>query len=234
MIDLIVLSHNRLAFTEACVKNLIKNTNWQEVGGLYIFDDDSSDGTREYLQAEKYPIKPQFRFGQYGSPVRIMNEFLYKDSQNPVFAKIDSDTMVPKHWLDECLRVMHLHPGLDLLGIEAFRPVKSGAGVQREFDTAAFIGGIGLMRTRAFSVSQPTPHGRHGFTSWQERHEEISKGWLNPAIPVFLLDWIPREPWLSLTRDYVNSGWNRDWSQLFPGRCPYPESRRELWSWYCK
>ncbi len=241
MIDILFLSHNRLEFTKLCFENLIKNTNWSEVARLVIYDDESTDGTREYL--ERLAGAPsrntvsgnvELRTGAFGSPVAIMNNYLRRDPAK-MFAKIDSDTMVPPMWLDECLRVMDMHPRVDLLGIEAFRPVKPGTVDGRSVDSAAFIGGIGLMRSRAFRYSMPNPDGKHfGFTSWQEKDTEMEKAWLNPALPVFLLDWIPREPFRTLTAEYVKRGWNRDWSTIFPEQCPYPEERKDLWDWYCQ
>lgn len=232
--DLIYLAHNRLEFTKASLSVLIENTNWEEVERLLIYDDNSVDGTREYLQSVKYPKNPSFRFSKFGSPVAAMNDYLCDDNASHLFAKIDSDTMVPKGWLDDCMRVLHLNPGLHLLGIEAFRPVVTGRIPSRSFDDAEFIGGIGLMRTSAFEKSLPRPNGRFGFTAWQQNNEAVRKGWLNPALPVFLLDWLPREPWRSLTQEYVQKGWNRDWATIFPQLCPYPEDRKDLWSWWCQ
>lgn len=233
MIDILFLTHNRLEFTKTCLANLIANTNWKDVGRLLVYDDDSKDGTREYLQSVAYPVSTEFRFGGYGSPVTVMNTYLRRDPVR-LFAKIDSDTMVPPMWLESCLHIMDMHPRLDLLGIEAFRPVAPGFIQERSFDGADFIGGIGLMRSRAFGQSMPQPDGRFGFTSWQERNTEVEKAWLNPALPVFLLDWLPREPWRSLTKEYVTRGWARDWSGIFPAQCPYPEERKDLWSWWCE
>jgi hypothetical protein len=243
MIDILFLAHNRLEFTKLCLANLIKNTNWSEVARLVIYDDESTDGTREYLHSFdpgickiefEGKVNVEVRTGSFGSPVAIMNNYLRRDPAL-MFAKIDSDTMVPSGWLDECLRVMDMHPRVDLLGIEAFRPVQPGQHDSRSIDSAAFIGGIGLMRSRAFRYSMPNPDGKHfGFTAWQEHDTELEKAWLNPALPVFLLDWIPREPFRSLTKDYVSKGWNRDWSTIFPEQCPYPEDRKDLWSWWCE
>jgi GT2 family glycosyltransferase len=44
VIDLIFLSHNRREFTEACLQNLIRNTNWDRVNRLILYDDNSTDG----------------------------------------------------------------------------------------------------------------------------------------------------------------------------------------------
>lgn len=233
LIDLLFLSSNRLEFTKAVMANLLLNTDWNQVSRILLYDDNSEDGTREYLRALEYPVPADFRNRTFGSPVKVMNHYLDEDPAE-MFAKIDSDTMVPKFWLEECMRVMHIHSDLDLLGIEAFRPVDVSSGAHRGYDDAQFIGGIGLMRTRAFADSLPRPNGRFGFTRWQESKPDVKKGWLNPALPVFLLDWLPREPWRSLTNQYVAAGWNRDWNAIFPEQCPYPEVRKDLWSWWCE
>jgi len=249
MIDLIYLAHNRLEFTKASLANLIANTDWDQVSRLLIYDDNSTDGTREYLQSVEYPARPEVQlcFGTFGSPVAIMNHHIQAGGEE-LFAKIDSDTMVPLGWLEECLPVVDR---LDLLGIEARLCVDEvtpcpwerpqGFRAWRSFVPASFIGGIGLMRRPAFrhplsgELSLPIPNGRFGFTSWQERHNcqriegdgWLRIGWLNPSMPTFLLDRLPREPWSSLSREYVDKGWQRAWP-------PYDESYSDQWSWWCE
>ncbi len=229
MIDILYLAHNRLEFTKASVAALIDNTEWNLVKRLFIYDDNSQDGTREYLTGLQYPILTEFVYGSFGHPVTVMNHFFREKARSTIFAKIDSDTMVPPHWLSECLNVIEAQPELDLLGIEAFRPVVAEPTV-RTYDDARFIGGIGLMRMRAFSESRPAAAGtRFGFTEWQELRKaqhQLQPGWLNPALPVFLLDRIPREPWRSLSLEYIAKGWQRDWG-------PYGEESKVLWSWWC-
>jgi glycosyltransferase involved in cell wall biosynthesis len=229
MIDLLYLSHNRLEFTKASLNTLEDNTDWNLVGQLIICDDNSTDGTAEYLgkwidDREEMPIVPHFQ--AFCHPVNAMRTYLLEHSLHSIFAKIDSDTMVPPGWLNTCLKVMDRHTELDLLGIEAFNPINAN-GVERDYTEARFIGGIGLMRTRAFQNSGlPEAAGRyHGFTEWQERRPWIRKGWLNPSLPVFLLDRLPFEPWRSLSREYVEKFGQRDWG-------PYDENSKELWSWW--
>jgi hypothetical protein len=119
---------------------------------------------------------------------------------------------------------MSINANLDLLGIEAFRPVVPGR-TQRGYSPAEHIGGIGLMRTRCFATL-PRPRGRYGFTAWQQLTRKVTTGWLDPALPVFLLDRLPREPWRSLSKQYVAKGWQRDWG-------PYSEDQRAMWEWWC-
>jgi hypothetical protein len=228
VIDILYLSHNRLEFTKASLKALVENTNWNLVAKLIIYDDDSQDGTREFVQKLSFPFLSVVRAGTYGSPVQVMIDYLADISPHDrvPFAKIDSDTMVPPGWLDECMRIMDVHQELDLLGIEAFNDIAPGVVHYRSYKTAAHIGGIGLMRSSAF-VTVPRPNGRYGFTAWQEQNPEVVKGWINPSLPVFLLDRLPREPWRTFSEEYIAKGWQRRWG-------PYTEEFKRLWSWWCE
>jgi hypothetical protein len=222
--DLLFVAHNRYRFTKLVFETLIANTDWSLVDNLVITDDESCDGTREYLAQVEAPVPIVRMFGRYGSPVTVMNTYLQAGFEAPIFVKIDSDTMVPPGWLNETSKVMRLYPELDLLGIEAFRPVVAGEAV-RTYDEADFIGGIGLMRKRAFCASLPRANGRFGFTAWQERTKHVTPGWLNPALPVFLLDRMPMEPFVSLSADYEKRGWQRPWPK-------YTDEQAVLWGWW--
>lgn len=225
MIDILYLTRNRLGFTKASLAALIRNTAWRDVERLLLYDDQSEDETRDYLRSIAYPAKAEFRFGAFGSPVAVMNHYLTGiDATEPrLFAKIDNDTMVPPGWLPDCLQVIHTHAPLTLLGIEAMNPVRP-AGIPRDYTPAEFIGGIGLMRAERF-ITLPRPSGRFGFTAWQANTKGVTAGWINPALPVFLLDRIPREPWLTLSREYTAKGWQRPWP-------PYGEESKPMWDWW--
>jgi GT2 family glycosyltransferase len=230
MIDLIHLSHNRLEFTKASLAALEANTNWAKVGRLILYDDNSQDGTREFLEAwareTLIGTDVELRFGTFGHPVNVMLDFLRNLQRHSIFGKIDSDTMVPPAWLDQCLDVMDRRPELDLLGIEAMNPVDD-CPQKRSYTDARFIGGIGLMRAAVFFQNPGLgPSGRYfGFTEWQERNPIVKKGWLNPSLPVFLLDRVPLEPWRSLSKEYTERFGQRDWG-------PYDMNMAAMWEWW--
>ena len=225
MIDLIYLAFNRLEFTKASMSALIANTEWNLVRKFIIYDDGSTDGTWEYLQALKYPYPANLIFRKIGGPVAITKHYLAHGPAE-MFAKIDNDTMVPPCWLSECLKVMNTSPKLDLLGIEAFYHLQSGQAA-RGYVPARHIGGIGLMRSRCFRTmpKEHGPGGRFGFTAWQTWNKGVVKGWISPSLPVFLLDRMAMNPWLSLSQSYIKNGWQRDWKK-------YTEDQKELWSWW--
>jgi glycosyltransferase involved in cell wall biosynthesis len=221
MIDILFLAFNRLEFTRETLAAMVRNTDWDRVRRIVVYDDGSTDGTREHLQEFDYPVDVEIRHSKLGSPVAIMNEYLGNRPAD-VFAKIDNDTVLPPGWLTECLNVMNAHAELDLLGIEAFNKVKAG-DCPRGYQPARFIGGIGLMRRRCFK-SFPRPNGRFGFTQWQRQNAGVVKGWINPSLPVFLLDKMFLEPWLGLSNDYIAKGWQRQWPPYSPIDCA-------LWKW---
>lgn len=225
MIDLLFLGCNRLAFTRASTAALLVNTDWRQVDRIILYDDSSTDGTAEYLESLRFPVEHEFRPGTYGSPVSVMIDYLMgiPPERDCTFAKIDSDVVTPPGWLGECLKIMHANPEVDLLGIEPMRPVIAGRA-ERAAEPADFIGGIGLMRNRAF-ITLPRPNGRFGFTAWQYKSGWVKPAWINPALPVFLLDRLPMEPWVSLSAEYVAKGWQRPWDK-------YAEHQSAMWGWW--
>lgn len=227
VIDLLFVAYKRLEFAKAAFENLVANTNWSKVRTLYIYIDGNTNEPSElraWLMAQNPPVNVRVRAAEYGGPVAIMNDYL-RGHDAPIFGKIDDDTMVPAGWLDTCLEVMDKHPVVDLLGIEAFYQVVPEK-CERGYVAAKHIGGIGLMRTSAFEKEKPKARGRFGFTEFQHEHPEIIKGWLNPSLPVFLLDRLPIEPWFSLSKQYEAKGWQRPWPHYSE------DTHKHLWEWW--
>jgi hypothetical protein len=145
--------------------------------------------------------------------------------------KVDNDVCVPPGWLPVLLSVAHRHPRVELLGMEAgwtgVRERRRGHN-RYSVNEAKHIGGVGLMRTRAFEVRRPVPlslgkNGRAGFTIWQHRFH-LRAGWVTPDLEVVQLDRIPEEPWQTLSERYVELGWARAWE-------PYTLDMKGWWKW---
>lgn len=239
MIDLLYVACNRLAFTTETTHALLRHTDWSLVRRLYVHDDGSDDGTAEFLDAalEKHTahlpdLDVVFQSKQLGGPVAAMNWLLEHSADDPcdVFGKVDNDMVVCPGWLNEMLRVLNLHPDLDILGMEPFvggpEPVEFDAFGSigawqnacwlegRTITPASHIGGKGLIRRRAFEHPRSDKmwaDGYQGFTQWQHRNRHVRKAWITPDLPVFGLDQIPVEEWQQITAGYVADGVQRAW-----------------------
>lgn len=220
--DILFCAWNRLQMTTATWAWMLGNTNWDFVNRLVVYDDGSEDGTLEFLReaVRDTPVPAEFRIGDFRSPPAIMNHYL-QTTEASLFAKIDNDIALPGGWLDALMSVMNGRKKPDLLGMEAGmvemagRDGKKWSGRYR-FEPATNIGGVGLMRTRAFREHPEIPsRGRFGFTEWQQRYD-LNRGWIVPDIHCPQLDRIPLEPWVSLTETYIENGWSRPWGKYDP------------------
>lgn len=226
-VDVLYLAWNRLAFSQFTFPALLDNTDWELVNHLHVYDDGSEDGTAEYLAAaiDASPVPSTFHPCGFRSPVETMNHYLEADPA-PLFAKIDSDIAVPPGWLTVMAGVLERHPRTELLGMEPGRMGVAPAdwdGIHRP-DPARWIGGVGLMRSSAFTGRRRlAADGRHGFTQFQQEYRTAS-AWVTPDIPVFSMDQLPFDPWKTLAREYVEVGWARPWPAYYP-------SSTHLWDW---
>lgn len=216
---------------------MVANTDWTKVARIIVYDDGSEDGTSDYLihALEQMNARPetQFRETKRLGPVAILMDYVLLGGTD-VFARIDNDTMVPPGWLGECLGLLDANPTVDLLGIEARSDVAPAGSPPRTVYDGHYIGGIGLMHRRAFrqmAALRPLPHvdgaaSRFGFEEWQGSRGDIRKVWIQPPLPVCLLNRVPFEPWASLSREYVEKAWQRAWPE------PYAANRTDLWEWW--
>lgn len=233
MIDILYVSHNRLEMTRESFGALLQNTDWNEVAGLFIADDSSEDGTFEYLDlaVERVPdnVEVTIYGGPFGGPVAATNWYLDFVSEDvETMAKIDNDFVVCPGWIGDMLKTLTRYPEIDILGFEPFVGDPKMPPARRDYRLAEHIGGKGLIRLRSFAHCRPRPSGHHGyfgFTEFQVKHAHLKKAWVVPDLPVFGLDQLPFEPWISLTQTYVARGWQRFWP-------PYDERATGYWDWW--
>jgi hypothetical protein len=215
-VEILYLAWNRLDYTSVSWHLMVQNTDWRQVEKLTVYDDGSEDGTLEFLRdrvADFGSCDVELRETDLRSPVAVMNHFL-AERRAPLFAKIDNDILLPLNWLQAMTSVMKRFPDVELLGMEAGRtrlPADHMRPKDYEAEEASHIGGVGLMRTEAFTSRAKMPErGRFGFTEWQWRHEP-KRAWIAPDLMVPQLDRVPIEPWRTIGEGYVEAGWQRDW-----------------------
>lgn len=231
-LDIVYLARNRRAFTEVTIGCLIQNTNWSLVDRLIVYDDGSEDTTAEWLHATLPHLvyRHQIRETNLGSPVAVMADYLASDPAD-WFVKLDNDVAVPDGWLDRLLEVRDGYPelGIDLLGFEAGMtivpsPTPGTVHVPDDwdgcygFEESSHIGGVGLMRSAALQTKNAPLAAApgttyYGFTEWQTRHPEVVRGWITPDLRAPLLDRVPVEPYVSLSDQYIEKGWQRPWGK---------------------
>lgn len=222
-VDILLPTYNRLLFTQAVVQALFENTEWELVRRMVVIDDGSKDGTAQFVDKIIWPVPSKVIHRNIGGPAAAMIAYM-ADDPTYIWAKIDNDTMVPSQWLSESVEVMEANPELAMLGLEAMAPAYGGRKA-RTYQPCSHIGGIGLFRTDTIK-SLDCGNGRWGWGEWQIHHQDEPRGWLNPALPVFLLDRMPTEPWHSLSEMYIGAGWQRSWPKYDPA------THGHLWSWY--
>src|SRR5882757_748779 len=98
-VDILFLAKNRREYTEETLRQLEKNTNWDLVNRLVIYNDGSEDAAPK---EPTYTLTPYYMDTDLGNPVAVMNNYLDVSARmtTPWFAKIDNDTIVPPGWLD--------------------------------------------------------------------------------------------------------------------------------------
>jgi O-methyltransferase len=224
-VDLFYLTSNRLEFTRETLSSLLANTDWEFVREFVVNDNNSVDGTKEWVRQaiKNCPAPVRWIEGDYTSPVAAMLNFI-RSSHAPILAKVDNDAMMPPGWLRQSLEVMDRHPELQLLGTEAMYAHSDDPETIRSYTRAEFISGLGLYRRQAFARSQPTTIGKYfGLEEWQMAQPRLVRGWITPALSVFLLDRLPFEPWLTYSKNYMARGWQRDSYKYEPAST--------LWKW---
>lgn len=235
MVDILFLAHKRPEFTRESLKALIENTPEDDGDEITVYTDGGPiDEIPNYL-----PYDPN----RYGGPVACLNQFLeYVESDGDGAAefivKIDNDCCVPPGWLPACLDLMRQFPSVDLLGIEGwtpdqnlFPPVVNYGPRVRIVRPVSHIGGIGVFRRSAFErFGRPVPNsqdGRYGFTEWMWANPGMVKAFIDPPLPVFLLDHLPFEPWVSLGDKYESEGVQRHVGWKYDA-----VKHRALWDWW--
>jgi hypothetical protein len=251
-IDILFATNGRAEYTRESLEALKENTDWRLVRVLWIYLDHRSDeqtgaAVLQWLAAFAFRRPVQIIEHELDGPVAIMLDYFGRIAAGELVAKIDNDVIVPRGWLAAAARVMEARPELDILGLEpplsrtaapwakgkrpappewlpmTHRPGDGCPGYAR----ADAIGGVGLMRRRAFTDREPmVPHSTYGgFTDWQQRHPDLVIGWIIPPISLFLLDRLPLEPWSTLSRKYIARGEQRGWTNYGP-------EAAELWEWW--
>lgn len=221
-VSLLFPTWNRLEFTKEAWSALLANTSPSLVNEILAIDARSEDGTAEYMRAEtrkRLPFRVRFIENNERHVVKTMR-LAAAEAQSDWIAKVDSDTVVPRGWLNTCDDLLQRHPNVGALGIEA---VTRRVEAPRHIRPTRHVGGIGVFRKTTWMNVEPKTFRFAGWLEHQLRSPFI-KAWIEPPLPVFLLDKLPFRPWVDLRRLYAKKGWQRLWP------C-YKDGSAWLWKW---
>ena len=109
LIPILMTTYNRLAYTKRALTALLNNTG-SEPSEIFIFDNNSNDGTREYLESVKDErIVLHFNKENEGI-IKPKNVFLERYKTSEYCAFVDNDNVMPKGWLKSLKDVMDKFP----------------------------------------------------------------------------------------------------------------------------
>lgn len=249
MTDVLFLSKGRPEFTKASWAALQKNTPDATLWILTDGDESQELTGCEIIEPFGGPVAciNAFLDVTRGEWSTIPD----KTPPSEFIAKVDNDTIVPPGWLEACENIMLHNPEVDLLGIEPWTPDAAlfprwveplqmgtiGSRAEGSYTIVprprivSHIGGIGVFRRSAFErFGRPTPNtkdGRYGFTEWQWAAKEMVKAFIDPPLPVFLLDHLPFPPWIQLSKKYEGRGEQRRQWEFYD-----PIKHKALWDWW--
>ena len=105
-IPVLYTTYNRLEFTKKTLPPLIESMG--DIGELYIIDNNSTDGTIEYLKTISTKSVSTIIYNVENAGIAgAMNQFFSMTKGNyELFGKVDNDTIVPDNWLVDLSAVM--------------------------------------------------------------------------------------------------------------------------------
>lgn len=142
LVDIVIPVHNRLEHTKQTLESLLKNTD-PNLYQLYVIDDLSTDGTREYLQKHD-KIVPVFfndeNIGPGPSRNKVCSFITQKGLRSPLLYHSDNDVFFTPGWLEELTKIFEdvCQKGVLLLG----------GGCHPYLQSSSFVYPTGLGTTR--------------------------------------------------------------------------------------
>lgn len=195
-VPILLLTYNRLEYTKKSLKRMVESTE-KTKNEIIIFDNCSTDGTREWLKEIKDPRISVILNDRNIKVAGAMNEFFKMTKNKEYVAKVDNDTLVPDGWLDAML-MMAEHYKVDILQPKHFMLHSKFKSFDEWMETlkgdnrirfSDYVGGSGILVRRAMIndliPSSESPLG--GWTQYQANHPELKKAFCR-NVEIRLLD----------------------------------------------
>ncbi len=117
MISIIVLTYNNLEYNKKCIRSILNNTAYPNYE-LIVVDNQSTDGTIEYLKELEKEAHPQLQiiFNQENSGFAGGNNLGIKVSKGDYIMLLNNDTVVTRGWLTNMVKHMTLKQDIGMCG----------------------------------------------------------------------------------------------------------------------
>jgi len=121
-VAILMFTYNRLEYTQEALHTLMRNTRYPF--DLYIIDNHSTDGTREWLEAVRLEYPDRIKDIRYNSTNEGLpgptNDF-WSRVDSELIGKVDNDTLVPTGWLERLVEAHQKISELAVIGGYHFR-----------------------------------------------------------------------------------------------------------------
>ena len=100
--SIIILTYNNLEYTKKCLESILKYTKKDTKEGTYeiiIVDNNSTDGTKEWLENYEDKYKIIFNEENLGFPKGVNQALKFAEGNNDILL-LNNDTIVTSNWLD--------------------------------------------------------------------------------------------------------------------------------------
>lgn len=198
-VDILIITNNRLRYTQKCFEYLRKNTHYKNVR-FYVVDNASTDGTIEYLKKQDWIYSLQLNKENMSISI-VTNEF-WKKSKAQFVCKVDNDGLVGRRWLTKLLEAYPQIPNIAVLSAFHFLPtdlnyMQSEHLIETYGNTAIlrqkFVGGICYIMDRKIVKQNGLQAGKTKIYGWTEYQSMLhgkgyKNGYLYPCSYVVNLD----------------------------------------------
>jgi len=200
-IPILYTTYNRLKYTKITLPALIENTG--DIGSVFIIDNNSTDGTREFLEKINVgaSIVEKVIFNEKNIGVSgAMNQFFdIIPNNSEYFAKVDNDTIVPANWLETLLSALKVG-GVDIIQAKHFfihhkakdwedliRISKSEEVLGANLIHSPTVGGSGIVASAKTINVIDESLGLFGWSSFQRNSEDYKSAFYD-GVTVDVLD----------------------------------------------
>lgn len=145
LIDIALLTWNRIELTRKCIDSILKYTTVPF--NLMVADNNSTDGTREYL-LDLYRSKKIHRLLLFdrNTGVACATNSLWELSQSDYFFKLDNDIEIKRPgWASEMSGIIQRNPEVDITAFSFLKQFQN-----RDFPLITLSGGDTVQDTRFF------------------------------------------------------------------------------------